>query len=355
MVVLAREYRELTQEALAKELFVSQAKIAKIEGGLTTDIPEELFQRISSKLDFPPSFFLQEEDLIGFGSSAYFYRKKARITLSDRKRIHGLVNLIRIHLKKLLLSVDIEGRKTLPRLDIEDYGGSAQKIAQALRAYWKMPDGPINNLTKLIESAGIIIIPVDFQSRGMDATSLRLNEMPPMIFINMHIPGDRWRFTLAHELAHLICHDIPHEEMEDEADAFASELLMPGSELKAQFSRMKNIRLVDLANLKPYWKTSMQALLMKADELGHITNNQKRYLWASLSKQGWRTKEPNMLERETPSTYKKIFEYFLSTLQYKTKELGEMLMVSPLDLVELYGAFLVSDQKKLKPVLRVVP
>ncbi|MBK7012326.1 MAG: ImmA/IrrE family metallo-endopeptidase [Xanthomonadales bacterium] len=44
-----------------------------------------------------------------------------------------------------------------------------------------------------------------------------------MIFINKDVPGDRWRFTLAHELAHLVMHDIPKPDMEDEADEFASE------------------------------------------------------------------------------------------------------------------------------------
>jgi len=109
MVVLAREYRGLTQEELGRKLGVTQAVIAKIEGGIKTEVPEILFDDLCDVLDFPAEFFQQEEDLIGFGSSAYYYRKKQDLTASDRKRIHGMVNLIRIQLKRLLSFVDISG------------------------------------------------------------------------------------------------------------------------------------------------------------------------------------------------------------------------------------------------------
>src|SRR5712692_815993 len=102
MVILAREYRGLTQEELAKELFVSQAKIARIEGGLQSDVPDSLMDALSEALSFPRDFFSQEENRIGFGSSSYFYRKKADLTATDRKRIHGLVNLLRIGIKKYI-------------------------------------------------------------------------------------------------------------------------------------------------------------------------------------------------------------------------------------------------------------
>ena len=81
MLVLAREYRNYTQEELARKLFVSQATIAKIEGGVTTDIQESLFDRLCSVLNLPVEFFSQNEDVIGFGSSAYFYRKKSKISV----------------------------------------------------------------------------------------------------------------------------------------------------------------------------------------------------------------------------------------------------------------------------------
>src|SRR5258708_17080283 len=113
MVTLAREYRGLTQEQLARKIGVGEARVAKIEGGLQTELPEAIFDDLCSGLSFPPSFFQQEEDLIGVGSSAYYYRKKADLSAFDRKRIHGVVNLVRIHLKKLLSFVDVAVKRQL--------------------------------------------------------------------------------------------------------------------------------------------------------------------------------------------------------------------------------------------------
>lgn len=347
MITLAREYRGLTQEELAGKLFVTQAKIAKLEGGIQTDISEPQMKLLSDALGFPSAFFEQNEDLLGYGSSAYYYRKRADLTATDRKRIHGLVNLLRIHLKQLLNFVEVRGRRTLPQLDIEDYGGSASKVAQAVRAFWTLPDGPIKNITATLESAGIVIIPCDFQTRSMDATSLRLAEMPPVIFINKNVPGDRWRFTLGHELAHLVMHDIPHEFIEDEADEFASEFLVPEGDIKAQFSRLPNLRLQDLANLKMYWKVSMAMLIKRAHSLGFLTDNQNRYLWMSMSKLGYRTKEPSPIEKEEPKNYANVLSHMMQELKYSSSELAELLKINPQDLKLLYGGVSVSPQLRV--------
>lgn len=352
MIVLAREYRNLTQQKLAQRLFVSQAKIAKLEGGIQTDVSDIVIDQLSNALDFPKEFFTQKEDVIGFGSSAYFYRKKTKITASQRKHIHASINLLRIQLKKMLTSVDIEAKRKLPRVDIEEFGGSAKQVAQALRASWQLPDGPIKNLTRIIESAGVIIVPVDFKTRYMDGTSLRLNEMPPLIFINSDQPGDRWRFTLAHELAHLILHDVPHEQMENEADEFAAELLMPARELAPQFSALGQIRLVDLSNLKHYWKCSIAALLMRARDLGYLSDNQNRYLWSVLSKHGWRKNEPNPIEVESVSTYPKILDYFKNGLDFRQEDFAKMFKVRLLDLHELYAS--LYPRKRQGPNLQIV-
>lgn len=351
MVVLAREFRGFTQEELARRLCLSQARVAKLEGGIQTEIQDAVMDMLCEELVFPADFFTQDEELIGFGSSAYFYRKKADLTASDRRRIHGVVNLLRINIKRMLTFIDLEPKRRLPRLEVEDYGGSAEHLAQAVRAMWTLPEGPIKNITSLIEGAGVIVVPCDFYTRSMDATSLRLAEMPPVIFINSQLPGDRWRFTLAHELAHLIMHDVPTEEMENEADRFAAEFLMPEIEMKSHFSRMSNIRLQDLANLKSYWKASMGAILKRAGDLGFLSDNQKRYLWGSMSKLGYRTKEPNPIEKEEPKTYQKILRYFTGTLSYSADEFSQLLKLTPQVLEELHGAVISSPSA---PRLRIV-
>jgi Zn-dependent peptidase ImmA (M78 family) len=161
--------------------------------------------------------------------------------------------------------------------------------------------------------------------------------MPPVVFINFDVPGDRWRWTLCHELAHLCMHDIPHETMEDEADAFAAEFLMPRVEMQAQFSRYARLRLQDFANFKQYWKTSMGSLIERAHDLGHLDGNQRRYLWMTMAKLGYRLKEPNPVEVEAPQTFKKIVQYFREELKYSPDDLGKLLKLNPRELESLHG------------------
>jgi Zn-dependent peptidase ImmA (M78 family) len=336
MVVLAREIRGITQEKLARLMYTSQATVTRIESDKEADIDDARLELLSSSLDFPVEFFLMKEELLGFGSSAYFYRKRASLTALDRKRIHGIVNILRISAKKILQSVEIEPKRPLPFLEIEEYG-DATKIAQTVRAFWNIPDGPVANLTGLIESAGVIVISCDFGCTAMDATSLRLSEMPPLIFINKDIPGDRWRFTLAHELGHLIMHQMPHELIEEEADEFAAEFLMPAFEMKAIFSRLQKIRLVDLINLKQFWRVSVAALIERANSLSFLEPNTRRNLWVSLKRIGY-PNEPSPISKEEPKNFRNMLNYFLNELKYTPEELARKLFfVNSRDLAAWHG------------------
>ena len=353
MVVLAREYRNLTQEELARLIKVTQGTISKIEGNVAPEISEEIIPRIAAALRFPVEFFHQTGERLGFGSSSFYYRKRAVMTAADRKRISGVVNVLRLAIKKLLNSVELEPSRKLPFFRMEDFGESPEYVARAVRAAWNLPEGPIKNVTALVESAGVIVVPCDFGTRAMDATSLRLADMPPLIFISKSIPGDRWRFTLAHELAHLVMHDLPRETMEEEADQFAAEFLMPEAEMKAQFSRYPKIRLQDLANLKPYWKTSMAALLVRASTLGNLTESQSKTLWMQMSKAGYRIEEPLPLEVEKTANFEGLFHYFLKELEYTPEQIARSILMFPEEFSEL-GVEALAPKVRLLRAVRAI-
>ena len=75
-------------------------------------------------------------------------------------------------------------------------------------------------------------------------------------------------------VVHIIMHRIPSDNVEDEANLFASEFLCLKKKLLISFY----VAFGNLANLKRYWKVSMQALLKRAHEL-NITHNQYHYAW----------------------------------------------------------------------------
>ncbi|MET4574982.1 XRE family transcriptional regulator [Ottowia thiooxydans] len=343
MLTLARDYRAISQEELARMLGMSQAQVAKIEAGLKKEVDENTAIRLVQTLGFPRGFFEQEEDLLGFGSSAYFYRKRATISAADRRRIHSLVNLLRIATKRVLPHVEIQPKRPLPSWDIENYGDRASNVARALRAHWHLPDGPIRDLTALVESAGVIVISCEFGHKTVDATSLRLAGMPPLIFMNCEVPGDRWRFTLAHELAHLVMHREPHDQMEIEADEFAGEFLVPAAELGPQLSKLPRVQVRDLLPFKRHWKVSIQALIFRAFEAEAITEAQKKSLFVRISQLNMRQVEPEAIERETPGNFARMFQTLTDTLHFNSDELASLLE---------WGA---SDMRALLPLPNLPP
>ncbi len=347
MVVLAREYRALTQKQLAEAASIQQPQIAMIEGGVDGAASVETSNAISSALNFPLEFFFQSEQRLGFGSSSVYYRKKSSIiTAADRKAISSITNLARIGLKRLLDAVDIEADLNLPNISLDDVEGSPSRAASIVRAAWSLPDGPISNLTNFIERAGIVIVEVDFGMRGISGTCMRLTNLPPIIFVNGILPPDRYRFTLAHELGHLVLHDSPRETMEDEADEFASELLMQKTEFRvsvAQFGGRPTLR--HLVSLKPYWKVAISSMIMRMGQLSIISDDAKRSLFIQMSNLKMRLDEPQPFPKETPKMYGKIVKAAIGDLP-EGSDVARQIMKMPDDVFKrLYAPSLMADKQ----------
>src|SRR5262249_10300310 len=160
------------------------------------------------------------------------------------------------------------------------------------RHLWGLPLGPVRSVVGEIERAGGIIFRCGFNTMKVDAISQwppDAPELPPVFFVNEDIPGDRMRWTLAHELGHIVMHHLPTDDPEGEADRFASEFLMPGREIVAELNPFSLHR---AAALKPYWKISMAALVRRAHDLKCISNRKYEYLNTQLAKLGYKKCEP---------------------------------------------------------------
>ena len=261
LVLLAREFRGLSQEDLAVKANVTQSAVSQLEKGNSVAIGQDKLTKIFEALEFPERFFYSDEPRLSFGSSSYFYRKKIT-KASERNFVSGIVNLFRMHLSTMLTIVEVESTNPLPKETVNEDNNPSQ-IAQTVRDIWGIPDGPVQNLTHYVEKAGIVIVECPFGTDKIDGTSVNYNNLPPIIFINNSLPPDRYRFTLAHELGHIVMHDIPHERMEEEADAFASSLLMPSKDFLRSIasSSAGRVNIQQLIKLKPLWKTSIASMI----------------------------------------------------------------------------------------------
>ena len=334
MIRIARESRGLTQSCLAKRLCVSQGKISKIESGML-GVSDEMIKKVAEELSYPVEFFSFKDSIYGCGVSGMgIIYHRSRKNLSDKivDKIHAQINIRRIHIERLLRSIKFE-KNLFHTYDIDEYDGDVDKIAQHVRADWLLPRGPIRNIVKSIENAGGIVINFDFETKSIDAISQWIPGLPPLFFINVKSPGDRLRFSLAHEIGHTVMHRQSSLEIEHEADSFAGEFLMPKIDI---FHHLDEITLPRLADLKSYWKTSMQSIIRRAFELGRISKRKYQTLMMQMSSAGYRLREPIDIPREEPSLLNEIINVHLAKLNYSASDLSKILGMNEDEVGSLY-------------------
>ncbi len=155
------------------------------------------------------------------------------------------------------------------------------------------------------------------------------------MFVNRESPRDRLRFSLAHELGHMVMHTLPSPNIEDEADRFAAEFLMPERDIR---SDLHDLTLPRLVLLKRYWRVSMAAILKRAEDIGTITANQARYLWQQMGRAGYRTREPVELDvdGEQPALLQELVRIHQRELGYSRKDMHYLLALNDEELDAIY-------------------
>lgn len=336
MAVLARESRGISQKELSESSGISQGKLSKMENGLF-QLTDEDVDKISMALDYPKSFFEKDDKLLGIGLSEYFHRKRQAVSQKVLHKVYAKIEIRRMEIATLLKAVDMD-KVNIGRIDPMEYDNDVEQIAQIIRASWNVPKGPIENVVDLVEEAGAIIIPFDFEKANIDGISLWPSDMPPLIFVNYDRPMDRVRFTICHELGHLVLHRTPPSDgadIEEQADRFASEFLMPKKDI---ITSLRNVSIQRFSALKLYWKTSIASLIKKASDLGTITERQTRYFWMQMGKLGYRTIEPPELcpPIEKPWLLDSIIETYQNDLKYSAKDMSEILSLNIFEFKNVY-------------------
>lgn len=323
LVVVARGSRGITQASLAEQMGWSQGKASKVEHGLTS-IDEGEIRKLAAILDYPPSLFLVSSRAEGFGSCCEHHRKRSTTPLKLLNQLHDLINIWRIQIGALLRGIELPHDPTFPAMDVDEF--DPETAAQSLRAAWRLPRGPVRDLAGAVERAGGIIMTTDFVTPKIDAVSQWPDGLPPLFFLNRSKPVDRWRFSLAHEIGHIVLHSIPSPNAEKEADRFAAEFLMPRDEI---YDELRNLTIPAAARLKLKWRVAIQALIRRAKDLGAITAGRYKSLCVRVSQLGYRKSEPNPLVPEPPKMLRLIIDSYLKGKGYDINELSHVAMALP--------------------------
>lgn len=334
MLAVARESRGCTQAQVAEAIGVTQGLISKAEDG-TKALSGEKVEAVARFLGYPAALFYEQGRVREVGSTCLYHRKRKTLPKKVINMLDAQMYIRNVNVRRLLDGLEVEGDRAFHTLDPDEFGGSPVEVARALRAAWRVPEGPVPNLTALIESAGGIVLMEDFGHRKLFGMSCWTTRGHPLFFLNSSIPTADLRWTLAHELGHLTMHHMaPSGDPEAEADAFAGEFLAPAAIFKPS---LRSLSFDSLPQLKSYWRLSMKAIIKRAQVIGAIDGARVTRLYKQHSARGYNTVEPYPVPDEPPTLVHQAIHIRLSEFDYTPSELAKSVR---LDTDEFYTALL---------------
>ncbi len=286
VIATARRARGITQEQLADQAGITQAALSRYENDLR-EPSEAVLGAIAACLGVTVRLLQSASRLRGGVAVDVHMRRRATAKATVWRRLEAQLNLYDLHAEFLAEEVSIRASYEVPQFDPVEV--APVDAARMVRAQWRIPSGPVRDLVGWLESAGCMIIDRDFGTIRVDGLS-QWSSDHPLVLLNEQMPTDRRRMTLAHELGHLCLHNLePTLDMEQDANDFAAEFLMPEVVIRPQ---LRNLSTGKLCDLKRYWGVSMQALVERAYRLEIINASRRTGLYKQFSKLGWRTREP---------------------------------------------------------------
>lgn len=321
----ARVSRGYSMADLGNLVGVSRQAISKYEIGTYTPT-EAVLSRIASVLRYEISFFRKPLPSDAASPSTVFFRSRRSTTKKSKEAAKEKIAIFQEIDKYLRQFVSfpkvnlptIDYHFTYEQLDIQQI----EEFAIAVRSYWGLGNAPIVNLTNVFQKNGIMISVMNLNNKKIDAFSVWKDAIPYIFLSSEKYSDVRLRFTLAHELGHLLLHanyineeeiqtKVISEKIEKEADLFAAALLLPA----ATFSNDIYSTSIDhFINLKKKWKSSIGSMIYRCQDLDLLTENQIKYLKDQMSYNRYWKSEPldNIIPLEHPFAHKQAFDLILN-------------------------------------------
>lgn len=306
----ARTYHGWSGTELANRVGTSQPKISQLERG--EYVSADLVDAISQATGFSRWWF-DLGPLPDLPKGSLKFRKQAGSAVRDDERV-------RAHVRQAIEVINRFGdRPEAPPVRLIPCSPTAVNLAEdieriALEVREQIgigPSDPIPNLVRAVERAGVVVIGSVIEIERHDGASF-WPDYPfgrPIICVSRGVPGDRQRFSVAHETGHLVLHQFRNLEpslAEPEAHRFAGALLFPQSEALKELTRPITLR--SLAVVKARWGISIRALIRRCLDLQLIDQHKRVSLERQLSARGWTKAEPVEVPYEDPRLLRRLVE-----------------------------------------------
>lgn len=304
---LARKRRRFTAKALAERAGLAVDTISRLESGSNSP-DDDTVAKLARALNFPTPFFY-DQDPEDIDTGAVSFRSFSKMSARERDAAIAAGSL------GLQLGAWIEERFNLPTPSLLDlsYDADPDNAAHSMRQYWGLGEKPIPNLMAVLETKGVRLFSLSENTASVNAFSFWRDEKP-FVFLNNFKTAESSIFDAAHELGHLVMHKHgdPKEtrSAEREANRFASAFLMPVKDVRSRMPRRVTIETVLLA--KKRWRVSAMAMAYRLNTLGLLSDWQYKSLCIELGRRGYRSGEPDGIERETSTIWLKILSQLWS-------------------------------------------
>jgi len=300
----ARESRALSMEDLAESINVTRQTISKYEKGVVSPSPDVLLD-ISHTLGFPVDFFYKDHPENSTTDGSLFFRSNSTVRKKVKVACSYQIKWVDEIKQQLETYVDFI-EQGLPVIDVDyEYLTDAdiENLALSVRKNWGIGDYPVGDLIGLLENKGVIVARFNpnkhCEFKGVDAFSLWKNGTPYIMYHAQQKSAVRTRFSILHELGHLIMHsaisesDAEKKQIVDLADAqadrFAAAFLLPATSFPKD---LRGTSLTSLEIMKKKWGAAMSTIIKRCETLDLLTESQINYMKRQMTTQRYWHKEP---------------------------------------------------------------
>lgn len=168
----------------------------------------------------------------------------------------------------------------------------ADRAASSLRNDWGLGINPIPDMAEMMEDRGVKVLFCELSGVDGLTTQIHRDGMPDAhaIVVDQSHTRDRQRFTIAHEMGHMVLDIAPGIDDEKAAHRFAGAFLMPEEILWSKIGRHRSdIDWRELLMLKLTYGMSIQAITYRCKDLGIISQALMGRLFDIFEDEGWRS------------------------------------------------------------------
>lgn len=282
----------------------------------------EMLALLCEALNVKPDFFFRTTQV----QLDHIEFRKLKISAKEETRIEEET---RDYLSRYLELEEILGIHEDFVHPLEDFPevSTAEQVddaAQLVREVWKLGEVALPNIAELLEDHAIKVVELN-ADKAFSGLQTFANGNIPVIAYNKNEVNkpDRVRFTLLHELGHLLLKfpdSLTFNQKERLCHQFAGAMLLPKNVIRKELGTHRNrLDLHELGHVKQQYGISMQAIVMRANVLEIVSRFFTKQFFDSFTENNWRIDEPISYKGEEKSgrfdqlIYRALVEELIST------------------------------------------